>query len=107
MIGRPPAAVVGFACLGLGCSNVVPVLFSAAGRTPGVVPARALAAVTLMGYTAFLAGPPLIGLLAQVTTLPAALGLLVVCAGMIVLFGGMVRGRPSGAGESSEKMEVP
>ncbi len=107
LIGRPPAAVVGFACLGLGCSNVVPVLFSAAGRTPGVVPARALAAVTLMGYTAFLAGPPLIGLLAQVTTLPAALGLLVVCAGMIVLFGGMVRGRPSGAGESSEKMEVP
>ena len=40
LIGRPPAAVAGFACLGLGCSNVVPVLFSAAGRTPGVVPAR-------------------------------------------------------------------
>ena len=101
LIGRPPAAVAGFACLGLGCSNVVPVLFSAAGRTPGVVPARALAAVTLMGYTAFLAGPPLIGLIAQATTLPAALGLLVVSAGLIVLFAGLVRGRHSGAGENA------
>ncbi len=106
LIGRPAAAVVGFACLGLGCSNVVPVLFSAAGRTPGVVPARALAAVTLMGYTAFLTGPPLIGLLAQFTTLPVALGLLVVSAGLIVLFGGMVRGRRYPADETPDKIEL-
>ena len=54
-----------------------------------------------MGYTAFLAGPPLIGLIAQTATLPEALGLLVVSAGSIVLFGGVVRRRP-GAGEVAE-----
>ncbi len=70
----------------------MPVLFRAAGRTPGVQPARALAAVTVMGYTAFLTGPPLIGLVAQATSLRAALGLLVVAGVLIVVFGGVVRG---------------
>ena len=92
VVARPWTAVAGFAALGLGCSNVVPVLFSAAGRTPGVQPARALAAVTVMGYTAFLAGPPLIGLVAQATSLRAALGLLVVAGVLIVVFGVRVRG---------------
>jgi fucose permease len=93
LIGRAPAAVVGFACLGLGCSNVVPVLFSAAGRTPDAEPTRALAVVTVMGYTALLAGPPLIGLVAQAASLRTALALLVFSSGLIVVFGGMVRGK--------------
>jgi hypothetical protein len=93
LTGGAGTAVVGFACLGLGCSNVVPVLFSAAGRTPGADPTRALAVVTVMGYTALLAGPPLIGMVAQATTLRTALALLVLSSGLIVLFGGIVRGK--------------
>ncbi len=91
LIGRAPAAVVGFACLGLGCSNIVPILFSAAGRTPGADPTRALAVVTVMGYTGLLAGPPLIGLVAQATTLRTALMLLVASSGATALLSGMVR----------------
>ena len=103
LVGRPFAAVAGFAALGLGCSNVVPVLFSAAARTPGVQPWRALAAVTVMGYTAFLAGPPLIGLIAQATSLPTALGLLVVAGGVIAVFGSVVRGKLPAVVEGRKK----
>ena len=95
LVAHPWAAVAGFACLGLGCSNVVPVLFSAASRTPGVEPARALAGVTVMGYAAFLAGPALIGMVAQATSLRAALGLLVVAGGVIAASASAVRARPA------------
>jgi fucose permease len=91
LIAHPFAGIAGFAALGLGCSNIVPVLFSAAGRTPGIQPARALALVTVMGYSAFLSGPPLIGLVAQMASLPIALGVLVVSSGLIAVFGSAVR----------------
>lgn len=90
LIGHPVAAVIGFAALGLGCSNVVPVLFSAAGRTPGIEPTAAMAIVTVIGYSAFLFGPTLIGLVAQAASLGAALGLLVVGCGMAAVFASVV-----------------
>jgi predicted MFS family arabinose efflux permease len=68
-------AIAGFALVGLGASNVVPVLFSAAGRVADVPPGIALAAVTSMGYVGLLAGPALVGFAAQVTSLPVALAL--------------------------------
>jgi hypothetical protein len=58
------AAVAGCALVGLGIANVIPILFSRAGGLPGVAPGRALAAVAAVGYGGFLAGPPLIGVLA-------------------------------------------
>jgi hypothetical protein len=101
--GRPLAAVAGFATLGLGCSNIVPVLFSAAGRSPGVASPRALALVTVLGYSAFLAGPPLIGLAAQATSLRAALGLLVIASGLIALCASVVdNGKWSAAAGAAE-----
>ena len=103
LIGQPWAAIAGFAALGLGCSNVVPVLFSAAGRTPGVEPAHALAGVTVMGYSAFLAGPPLIGLIAQATSLRPALSLLVVSGVLIAAFGALVGGELPAAAESGKE----
>jgi hypothetical protein len=57
---------------------VVPTIFRAAANTPGIAPGVALAAVSTAGYTGFLAGPPCIGFLAQATSLPVALALLVV-----------------------------
>ena len=78
LIGEPWAAITGFACLGAGLSAVVPTIFRAAGNTPGIAPGVALAAVSTAGYTGFLAGPPCIGFLAQATSLPVALALLVV-----------------------------
>src|SRR5262245_19405987 len=75
LAGRAIAAIAGFGLVGLGISNVIPILFSAAGRVRGVPPGTALAAVATTGYFGFLAGPPLIGLVAEVTSLPLAIGL--------------------------------
>jgi predicted MFS family arabinose efflux permease len=66
----------GFLMIGIGAANVVPVLFSAAGKADATSPELALAAVTTMGYAGQLAGPALIGFAAHATSLPVALGLL-------------------------------
>lgn len=73
-------ALLGFACVGLGLSNVVPVLFSAASQTPGVSPAHGIAAVSGVGYLGMMAGPPLIGLIAEHASLSAGLVVVVVFA---------------------------
>lgn len=77
-LGTPAGAVLGFAITGFGLANLAPVLFGAAARTPGQPPSTAIAAVATMGYTGFLAGPPLIGFAAEATSLAVALGLVVV-----------------------------
>lgn len=70
------ASIAGFTLIGIGAANVVPVLFSAAGKADRSSPELALAAVTTMGYAGQLAGPALIGFAAHMTSLPVALGLL-------------------------------
>jgi MFS family permease len=82
----PVMAIVAFAFAGLGIGNVAPVLFAGGGRLEPDAPGRGIAAVTTMGYSGFLAGPPLIGFAAELTTLQIGLGLTVVAAGIIALF---------------------
>ena len=90
LFGNPLAAIVGFGCVGLGLANLVPVLFSAAGRTPGVAPGTGIAAVATLGYLGWLAGPPVIGLLAELITLAGALGVVAVALGLVVAFARLV-----------------
>lgn len=73
-----PANLLGFLLVGAGASNVVPVLFSAAGRTRTMPASLAVTAVTTLGYLGILAGPALIGFVAHLTELRAAFYLLVV-----------------------------
>jgi predicted MFS family arabinose efflux permease len=68
------SAMAGFVLVGLGASNIVPVLFSAAGRIPGTAPGVAIATVTTFGYTGILSGPAAIGVVADALSLPLALG---------------------------------
>jgi fucose permease len=68
-------AVLGFGLLGLGLSVMVPVLFSTAADTRGPS-GPAIAAVATLGCVGLLAGPSLIGLVAEVTSVPSALYLL-------------------------------
>jgi MFS family permease len=82
--GTVPAAIAGFAALGLGLAGVVPTLFRAGAAEPDVPTGPALAAVSSLGYLGFLAGPPLIGGVAQLTSLRMACGLLVI-AGLLVM----------------------
>ncbi|MEB1529772.1 MFS transporter [Xanthomonas sp. WHRI 7945] len=67
------SGLLGCVLVGLGASNLVPVMFGAAGRMPGTSPAVALATLTTLGYTGLLAGPALIGFLAHASSLPVAL----------------------------------
>lgn len=76
LTGEPITAIVGFGLAGLGIANIIPVLFSAAGRVRGVPPGMTLAAVASTGYLGFLAGPPLIGLTAELTNLTVGLALI-------------------------------
>jgi predicted MFS family arabinose efflux permease len=71
----PGAALIGFVLVGLGAANAVPVFFTAAGNIPGVATSVSIAAVTTLGYSGQLAGPAFIGFIAELTSLPLALGL--------------------------------
>jgi len=82
----PWAAIAAFSFAGLGIGNIAPVLFAGGGRLEPEAPGRGIAAVTTLGYSGFLAGPPFIGFVAEVTGLPAALGLMAVTALVIAAF---------------------
>ncbi len=73
-------SLCGFVLVGMGASNVVPVLFSASARIPGVPASTAMPLVTMCGYTGILAGPAAIGFLSRATSLPIALG----CTGLLM-----------------------
>ncbi|MDE2446580.1 MAG: MFS transporter [Alphaproteobacteria bacterium] len=76
----------GFLCGGLGIGNLAPVLFAGGGRLEPEAPGRGIAAVTTLGYSGFLCGPPLIGFVAQLSSLPVALGLTVLASIIIAIF---------------------
>jgi MFS family permease len=82
-ISEPIAGIAGFACLGAGMSGIVPIVFRASGRVPGMAAGVGLAAVSSTGYLGFLVGPPTIGGIATLTGLPTALIVLVVLAAIV------------------------
>jgi hypothetical protein len=66
-------------------ASVVPAVFSAAGRLPGLHPGTAVATVSAFGWAGFVIGPPIIGHVAELTSLPTALALLPVLTGFVAL----------------------
>ncbi|HEY7077361.1 MAG TPA: MFS transporter [Solirubrobacteraceae bacterium] len=90
LIAEPVPAVIGFTLVGLGVANGVPVIFSAAGRVPPSGPS--LSAVFTIGYSGFLAGPPLLGVLADAIGLPTTLGLVCVAALVVAALAGVALG---------------
>jgi len=107
VLARVDGALLAFLLLGLGMATVVPTAFAAAGRRADAraggaageaSAARAVALLSGFGYTGLLLGPPLIGWLAQATTLTWALGLLVLLVAVIVVLVPLLGGgapRPS------------
>ena len=88
----------GFAGMGLGLANVAPIVFSAAGRLPELAPGIGIAAVSTAGYGGFLAGPPLIGLVAEASGLPVGLGLVALAVGFMLAGVGALRRQPAAGG---------
>jgi predicted MFS family arabinose efflux permease len=79
---QPALVLSGFAFIGLGCANIVPVLFRRAAAQTAMPAALAVASVTTVGYAGILAGPAIIGFVAKATGLHAAFWML---AGLLVL----------------------
>jgi MFS family permease len=91
LIGQVWSGLAGFALLGVGLAVVVPLVFTAAAATGR--PGPNLALVTMTGYVGVLAGPALIGGLAEAIGLHAALGLDVILCAMCAALAGFVRPR--------------
>jgi len=80
------SALAAFVALGLGLAAVYPLCLRAAAAQPGLPAAASMAAVTTTGYTGFLAGPPLVGLLAEASSLRASFAVVgALCLGAAVL----------------------
>jgi MFS family permease len=66
------AALIGYALVGAGCSNIVPVLYTAVGKQTLMPESIAIPAITTLGYAGILAGPALIGFIAHGSSLNLA-----------------------------------
>lgn len=84
-------ALIGFLFVGAGVSSVVPLVYSAAGRSKVLSPGVAIAAVSTIGYLGFLFGPPFIGFIAQAFSLRVSLGLIAILGSIIALFASRIQ----------------
>jgi MFS family permease len=78
------SAMAGFILVGLGVSSVVPMVYSAAGKSKTMAPGVALAAVSTIGFSGFLVAPSIIGFIAGLATLRASF-VLIACMGVSVV----------------------
>ena len=69
-------AITGFFLVGLGVSSVIPLVYSRAGRSKKLSPGLALAAVSTIGFFGFLVGPPVIGVIAGISSLRASFAII-------------------------------
>lgn len=72
-VHEPAAAVAGFVSIGAGLATTFPLVVSAAANRPEAASGAALATVTTAGYSGFMVGPPVIGFVAEATSLRVAL----------------------------------
>ncbi|RYG75493.1 MFS transporter [bacterium] len=76
LVPHPVAAVLGFTLVGMGASNIVPVLYTALGQQKVMPVGLAISSVTTIGYTGILTGPALIGFIARLSSLEISFGLI-------------------------------
>jgi MFS family permease len=88
--GRTSAALAGFAAMGIGLAALFPLALRAAAERSGT-PGPAVAAVSGIGYLAFVAGPPAVGGLAEAVGLRSALLLVVALCLLAAALAGALR----------------
>ncbi|MVX35559.1 MFS transporter [Myroides sp. LoEW2-1] len=64
--------IISFMIVGLGVSAVVPMCYNLAGHTKSMPPQQALTLITSIGFIGFFLGPPVIGFIAQHSSLKTA-----------------------------------
>jgi vacuolar-type H+-ATPase subunit I/STV1 len=80
LLPYPIPATLGFALVGFGLANLVPILFSTGAQIPGIAPSVGVAMVATLGYGGYLMGPPLIGFGGDIFGLRAMLSVLILFA---------------------------
>lgn len=70
--------ILGFFLVGAGTSSVIPLTYSAVGKTEKFSSGIALAMVSTIGYFGFLLGPPLIGFIADLLSLRVSFALVAI-----------------------------
>lgn len=85
-------ALAGFLLIGLGASNLVPVLFRRAGAQRAMPVGLAVAAITTTGYAGILVGPAGIGFVAEHSSLPTTFWILAAMMGVVTLCANRVTG---------------
>jgi MFS family permease len=102
----PVVALVGLAGTGAGIALVAPALYGRAGREAAANDrGKAIARLTVFGYTGFIVGPALVGFIAQAASLRAAIGTLAVLAVGLAIGGWFVlRGRAQTTFEEGEEL---
>jgi MFS family permease len=99
-------AMLGFVMLGLGVGSIVPICLRAGGSQPGIPSGFGIAAVSTMGYAGALCGPPIIGTLAGVTGLRAALGIVVALLVLLAATASRAVGTPVTISEPAVATEI-
>jgi MFS family permease len=84
--GTPIVAIAGFAVMGVGLAASFPLALSAAAVQVGS-PSTNIAAVSTAGYSGFMVGPPMIGIVAEATNLRLGLGIVAVLTTIVYLLG--------------------
>jgi len=83
----PAAVLAGFALMGVGAANMVPIFFITASRLPGVPAAEGIAAVARFAYVGLLIGPVIIGLIAHRSDLRWGLSVVALTMALIAIMG--------------------
>jgi predicted MFS family arabinose efflux permease len=91
----PLVSALGFLVVAIGASNISPVLTSTAANTPGVAPSVGIAALSTFMTFGYLAGPPIIGFVAQAWGLGAGLGLVALLGVVVAVGAGARRWEPA------------
>lgn len=86
-------ALLGYFLMGLGCSNIVPIIFSQVGRQNVMPKAVALSYVSTMAYSGVLLGPAFIGLGSEILSLTAVFTVLAVAVILIPLLNMFTRSK--------------
>jgi MFS family permease len=103
LASSPTWALPAFALTGCGLAVIVPIVFGAGGRVPSVPAGAGIATVSGSGYIGFLFGPPLIGFIAQWSSLRLALLVIVALSLLAALLAGAVRGT---AGSADDQLAI-
>lgn len=83
-------SLIGFFIIGIGVSSVVPMVYSAAGKSKTLSAGAALTAVSSLGFMGFLIGPPIIGFIAEASSLKISfLAITVMSVPVVVLASAM------------------